>query len=457
MKIIISNKTHILGAGPHILDELQNRLTMTNPAFVDAQRMGRWTGGVDSLLFFYEQPGPGRLVLPRGYAAQLVELCRARGVPYELEDLTRILSPVSFEFKGMLRPYQQKAVTAALGRRFGVIQAPTGSGKTIMGLSIIAERQQPALIVVHSRELLNQWTDRIETFLGIPRAEIGQIGGGVMRIGAKVTVGMVQTLYKCAEDVFEYMGHIIVDECHRCPSRTFTAAVSAFDSRYMLGLSATPYRRDRLTKVIYFYLGDRVAEIGQDELTRTGAILPFRVKWVETAFDTMLDASNDYSRVLCELTEDAGRNALICSETARQARNGGGISLILSDRKAHCERLRAILGRDYGIKATVLTGALGKRERERVVSELHAGRCKVLIATGQLIGEGFDLPELGTVILGTPIRFHGRVIQSIGRALRPFDGQTEALVVDFLDGRVGVLAASARRRAAVYEGLGGKV
>jgi len=138
-----------------------------------------------------------------------------------------------------------------MAKEFGTLSAPTGSGKTVMALYMIAVRKQPALIVVHNKDLALQWVDRIGEFLKISEKDVGFIGGGKNNIGEKITVSLVQSLYKCAEDTARHISFLIVDECHRCPSRTFTEAVSEFDSRYMLGLSATPYRRDQLSKLIF--------------------------------------------------------------------------------------------------------------------------------------------------------------------------------------------------------------
>ena len=170
-----------------------------------------------------------------------------------------------------------------LSHDFTVLQAPTGSGKTVMALSVIAERKQPALIIVHGKELLNQWIDRIVAFLDIPRDEIGVIGGGKKRLGDKITVGIINSIYPVARDIRQHFGHIIVDECHRTPSRTFTSAVSAFDSKYMLGLSATPYRRDGLTKLIGWYMGRKV-EVKQANLTEQDIVFNVEVITRETRF-----------------------------------------------------------------------------------------------------------------------------------------------------------------------------
>jgi superfamily II DNA or RNA helicase len=178
---------------------------------------------------------------------------------------------VDFTFQGGLRDFQGEAVKDVLTRDFGTLAAPTGSGKTVMALYVVSQRQQPTLIVVHTKELLEQWVDRIQAFLGIPARAVGRIGGGKQRVGEKITVALVQSLFKCAEDVAPHIGFLIVDECHRTPSRTFTEAVTAFDSRFMLGLSATPWRRDRLSRLIYWHLGDKVHEVDRDALIDASA------------------------------------------------------------------------------------------------------------------------------------------------------------------------------------------
>ncbi|EFK10187.1 DEAD/DEAH box helicase [delta proteobacterium NaphS2] len=453
MKAIVSNRILLQDVPPSFGRELTDRLTLLNPKWIENKKMGRWNGKTEKFREFYKWTSQG-LSVPRGLLFEIGKMADGHGLPVDWQDKTRILPTVDFEFKGQLRDYQARASSAILSKRNGVCQAPTGSGKTVKALHVIAERQQPALIIVHTKELLNQWAERINTFLGIPVKEIGMIGAGKKRIGERITVAMVQTLVKCKEEVSPFIGLVVVDECHRCPSRTFTEAVSTFDARYMLGLSATPYRKDKLTKLIYWHLGPQVHSIDQAELTENGAILPFTVKQIQTNFTTNLDASVEYSKMLCELVADPERNRLVSRETARQAKNSSSISLVLSDRRKHCLAIAEALGRDFGIRADLLTGDLSKKARERVVMRLNAGKCKALVATGQLIAEGFDIPALGAVLLATPMTFKGRVLQAIGRALRPSPGQDHATVIDFVDHHVGVLKASAKARMRTYREAG---
>ena len=190
--------------------------------------------------------------------------------------------------------------------------------------------------------------------------------------------------------------------------------MSAFDSKFMLGLSATPWRNDRLTRLIYWHLGDRVHEIERTALMDSGDVLRAEVIIRETDFVSSWDASENYSQMLSELTQDRERNEQIINDVMREASNGGGVCLVLSDRKAHCEAMAGML-LNRGISADVLTGDLSDKARKDIVGQLNDGRVKILIATGQLIGEGFDAPILSTLFLATPIKFDGRLLQYLGR------------------------------------------
>jgi len=451
MDLGLKDKVYLSGMKMETSKHLMARFTIDNPKYKEAERLGRYAGDIEPKLKFYEYDG-NILSCPRGAARQIYMLCQQHGETIHVIDNRRTLNPVNFSFAGELRPLQHHAVDGVLSRDSGLLAAGTGAGKTVMGIYIIAERGQPVIIVVHTRELLNQWIDRIEQFLSIPREEVGIIGGGKFKIGDRVTVAMVQTLYKRVADVVPHVGHLMIDECHRAPSRTFTEAVSAFDCKYITGLTATPWRRDGLSKVIFWHIGDVTGEIEKQDLVDSGNLCPAEVRWVKTEFNPSVDASEFYSKALSELTEDDTRNRLICKTVSEN--NGHGISLILSDRKAHCDTLQNILFNGHGVQAEVLTGSTSQKERGRIIEALQTGECRYLIATGQLIGEGFDLPGISTVFLTTPVKFSGRLIQYIGRALRPAPGKDKAVIFDFVDVENPVFTASAKARHYTYSSQG---
>lgn len=453
MKITISKSLTIENAPAPLFGEIRNHLILQNPRWIENEKMGRWNGNTPMLLRYYDASQTGLLEVPRGFFGQLLHLCDQHGITPEIEDRRRTLPEVPFEFSGQLRDFQTDALADILAQDFGTLQAPTGAGKTVIGLAAIAARRQPTLVVVHTKELLNQWMARIEAFLKIPRAEIGQIGNGRQTIGTRITVATVQSLFKCAQDVAPHIGFLVVDECHRAPSRTFTEAVTAFDSRYMLGLSATPWRRDGLTAQIHWYMGDMVHQVDRAALQEQGYILRARIVWRDTAYTTDLDPSDQYSKMLSELTQDPDRNGLVAQDVAREAYNGGGTCLVLTDRKEHAATLRDLLA-GFNLDVALLTGDTPKGDREAIVEQLNRGEIKALCATGQLIGEGFDAKGLQTLFLATPIRFDGRVLQYIGRILRPARGKETATVYDYRDQYIGPLVAAAKARARTYREAG---
>ena len=449
MKIIIEKNLHLSPLSSALGEWLRAQLTFPNPKWVENAKMGRWNRGTPKELQFFDKTSNG-LTIPRGFLRQLILRCRQMQLDYELVDRRRSLPPVRYRFQGQLRGFQNEALDKLRKKEFGTLNAPTGSGKTVIALDLIARRGQPALILVHTRDLAQQWIDRIGTFLAIPAGDVGYIGGGSRSLGQHITVAMVQSLYKCAPEVAPAIGFLVVDECHRCPSRTFTEAVTEFDCRYMLGLTATPWRRDNLSRLIFWHLGDIQHEIDKAPLIASGDVLPADVVIRPTGFKPYYDPIREYSKMLAELTADDERNRLIAADVAKESERAEGVCLVLSDRKKHCEVLQALLRFRHKLSAHVLTGDLKTAQRQTILEQLQQGEVKILIATGQLIGEGFDCKHLSPLFLATPIRFSGRVLQYLGRVLRPAPGKTRAKVYDYVDVEVEVLAAAAAARQRVY-------
>ncbi|OGC77195.1 hypothetical protein A2619_01170 [candidate division WWE3 bacterium RIFOXYD1_FULL_39_9] len=443
MKLILSNDIEIQKAPKELLEKIRQRLTMFNPKWFENERMGYLNRGVPKVLQYFMEDKIS-FAVPRGFYSELISMCDKKP---DILDLRSVQKPVSFTFNTEERPYQDEAIAIMLCHDQGVLQAPTGSGKTIMALSIIAARRQPTLIIVHTKELLYQWKDRIETFLSIPKEDIGQIGDGKKTVGKKITVAMVQTLFKCADKVAPKIGHLVVDETHRVVSRCFDEAVSYFDCKYFLGLSATPFRRDKLTNLIWWFIGPKIHEIRIEEMIEKKAILPIDVIMRQSLFKTNYDPINQYSLMIKELTEDEERNKLIINDAAEEAYNG--VALILSDRKTHCLTLQTMLS-EKGIESVLLTGDCSSQERKQIIERIGQNKERIVIATGQLIGEGFDCKNLSSLFLSTPIRFSGRLLQYLGRVLRPAKGKEKAMIYDYVDIHIRQLVNSAKERARIY-------
>ncbi|MGI6638394.1 MAG: DEAD/DEAH box helicase [Desulfobulbus sp.] len=442
MRFEISNEIRLIGCPPALYVELTNLFTLANPKALEAERMGRWFDPDEQYLYFWRREG-NALVLPRGAAQPIMAMAKQYG-RVEIDDRRLKLPPCGYSFRGQLRPYQVQAVQAILGREFGVLEAGTGSGKTVMALAIIASRQQPTLVLVHTKELLYQWRDRIKTFLGI---EAGLIGDGHLDIRL-VSVGIVNTVRKQLDSLVERFGQVVVDECHRVPSTLFSEALRAFPAHYMLGLSATPYRRDGLDKLIAWHCGEHRAKVERTVLHEVGAVLRPKVHTVETGFNYWY--SDDYQDLVSTLVQDESRNRLIAGCIDRVA--GHGQVLVTSDRVEHLKALAELSG--HGEEA-ILTGKTPKKKRRAMVELIRTGELPVVFSTLSLIGEGFDAAGLSALVLASPVRYKGRLQQTVGRVLRPQGGK-QPLVIDFRDSKVGVLDYQWKTRQREFRAMGAK-
>jgi superfamily II DNA or RNA helicase len=441
----VAGQCHLSGISAPFLAALQNKLTIDNPKYHAAKKYGRWVGkNFQQKLFLYTLDDTG-IIFPRGFAAQAVALCKTyMGRGPKIQDKRRRLPEVDFSFQGVLRPYQKEAVADILRKHFGVLVAGTGSGKTVMALEVIAQRHQPTLILVHSRELMYQWQERAWQFLGI---QAGLIGDSKYDI-QPLSIAIVNTARKRLEELIPCFGHLIVDECHRVPATLFTEVVKMFDSYFMLGLSATAYRReDVLTRLIYLYMGERSHQVDPKKLAESGAVL--KPEFIQRSTGFIYVFRGNYQALMNSLTKNEARNQQIVDDINTEAGETAGTILVVSDRVAHCQKLAELLA-GKGLQASMLTGKQSAPERSAIVGSLHRGGIKVLVSTLQLVGEGFDAAGLSTLFLTTPIKFTGRLRQVIGRILRPAAGK-QPKVIDYVDEQVGVLRNSARIRRQAYE------
>jgi superfamily II DNA or RNA helicase len=434
---------------PKILRKIKDDLTILNPVWLENRKMGRRNWQVEKYLFFYTEPNSTTINLPIGYAAELQSMLTKYKLIFDITDLRKEV-PCQFKFEGTLKNLQEKAINDLMMYETGTLCAPTGSGKTVMALFMIAARGQRTLIIVHTKELLDQWINRCGQFLKMHSNEIGIIGAGQERLGDRITIALVQSLYKRVHQYKNTFGHVIVDECHRAPSRTFSEAIGHINAMYSLGLSATPFRRDGLNKVIFMYIGPLRHTISKSKLIEDGSIMQAQYIIRSTMFLAYYTGKHEYSKMLTELAKDKERNEMICFDAVNELKTGDSMCLILIDRKIHAIILSDIFLKKYGITCDVLTSDVPIKERRFIVERMNQGKNRLVIATGSLIGEGFDCKQLTTLFIASPISYIGRIIQYIGRVMRPCQGKSKALVYDYADWRVTSLARQAKKRIKFY-------
>lgn len=432
---------------PALLKKIKKDLTFDNPEYKSAMKQGRYIpASLTSHITLFEME-KNEAWVPRGYIYFLQKWLRENKYEVKVKDNTLRLKKLKLEFLGELRPYQNEAVKDGASYPVSVIEAATGSGKTCMAIWLIVKRQQPTLIIVHSKELLYQWQDQLLKFTG---EQCGLIGDGKFKI-KPITVGIINTVNKRVDDLIDHFGHIIVDEVHKCASKTYMDTLQNFPARHYLGLSATTFRRDGLGHTIFACIGPKKHTVDKKMLYETGAVLVPEVRRIETAFSYMF--TNDYSTMIRHLAEDHNRNSLICTTIHADFKKYNEPILIVSDRKKHCETIQKMLLNYYKIDAVVLTGTVKKTERQEIVQKLRKGELRIVIATVTLVSEGFDLPELNALFMMTPIKFAGKVIQLVGRIRRPSE-HSQPRIYDFRDNYVNVLKYSGFARDRVYKAEG---
>lgn len=446
--LTVASDCLLTGISFELENELKSALTINNPKYIAAKKYGRWIGKKLKPQLKYYEPVPTGLRFPKGFSNQAVLLHRRHyNNDPEIIDKRRLLDEVEFSFLAELRPYQEVAVNMAKGKSFGVIEAGTGSGKTVMALALIARRRQPTLVIVHTKELFYQWQERARQFLGI---ETGLVGDGKFQL-APLTIAIVNSARKRVDELVPCFGQLVVDECHRVPASLFTDVVSAFDCYFLLGLSATAFRSDdETTKLIYYFMGDRIHRVDQGELMATGAILAPEIVRTSTSFN--YGYRGDYQALIKALVKHEGRNRQILNDIQEVAKEADcGTILVVSDRVSHCKFFAEKLNQS-ALQVALLSGQLAPEKRNEVVEAVQKGELQVLVATLQLISEGFDCPGLSTLFLTTPISFEGRLLQVIGRVMRPAKNK-KARVYDYIDENIPTLLRSARARAVVLSEL----
>jgi len=335
--------------------------------------------------------------------------------------------------------------------------APPGAGKTVMALDLIAKRGQPALILVHRRQLLEQWQDRIESFLKIPKKDIGEISGKKKQYGSKITVATMQSMLKMdLKEASSKFGLVLVDECHHIPANTFRQVIISFNPYYLYGLTATPQRKNNDEQLIFLYLGQILARIDSQDLQEERVRLDsshsdslkilIKKTELEFPFDMQIDPLELAVKVLIY---DTGRNLQICKDVYAEAKNGKKI-LILTERKDHVQILAKYL-LEKGLETVFLTGDDNKKTRFQKLQLIENSEFEVMVTTGQLFGEGADFKAFNTLFLVYPFSFEGKLIQYIGRIQR---SKEEKTIYDYRDHKILYFEKMFQKRQKYYRTLG---
>lgn len=444
-----------------ILSSLRRIATFANPKFFELQRMRFSTWNIPRYICSAEYDGK-EIKLPRGTLDSSIQLLEQNGAVVKLNDLRPITDHVNFTFRGTLTTLQEKAVNEIAKHDYGVLVSPPGTGKTVMGCALIVARSVPTLILVHRKQLAEQWKERLLEFIDIDKKSIDIIGSGRNKTLGIIDIAMLQTVSR-KEDIKELLGaygQIIIDECHHIPAVSFEAVMKDVPARYITGLTATPYRKDGLQAILYMQCGPVRYEI--EEMAYPALLKKVIVQ--ETYFGIQNDSGKKpIYEIWDELVDDSKRLNMIASDVIF-AINNNRFPLILSERKEHLYKLKETIESllaNSGIKAFLFEGDTGKKARTAALVEINEmlakGEKPYILSTGSLIGEGFDMPQLDTLFLAMPLSFKGRVIQYAGRLHRPYKGKNEVIIYDYCDLSIGLTVSMFKKRLSAYRNMGYEV
>lgn len=432
LSIALSNNIKLSRNGlPDILiNFLKEELNFANSEFFIKKKSGRNTFETPRYFKLVEET-EFEIFIPRGFIGKLLRFCKEAQIEFNFIDERKQKPLIPYVFSATLRKHQLQVIEAVSKKDFGVIVAPPSSGKTVIGLKIIAEKKQPALIIVHRKQLLEQWTDRIEAFLGIPKKDIGVIGQGKSKIGKHITVATIQSLPKQIELIQNQFGIILVDECHHIPAETFRNTIEKLHTYYLYGLTATPFRKYNDGKMIFMHLGEIIVNI------QTAEIENYRRSKIiirNTELDVPYNSKTDNFEVLSKiLVHDTARNSLILEDVKTELNQGKKV-VIITERKEHLDSLQLFLKKKYEV--VTLCGDDSDCAKKLKWKVLNEGSFQVLITTGQYFGEGTDLPNINCLFLVYPFSFEGKLIQYIGRVQR---SEINPTIYDYRDYKIDYL------------------
>ncbi|MBA4259802.1 MAG: restriction endonuclease subunit R [Chitinophaga sp.] len=446
--ISLSNEARISREGmtTPLINFLKEELNFVSTEFIIKKKIGKNTFGTERYFKFVGET-ENEVVVPRGFIGKLIRFCRENKIEYDFIDDRKKHNPISYLFNAQLRDHQQIAIETLAKKDLGVIVAPPGSGKTIVALKIISNRQQPALIIVHRKQLVEQWAERVETFLGIPKTEIGKIGQGKSKVGKKITIATIQSLSKeldkaDRENIQTAFGTVIMDECHHIPAETFRNTIAKLQTFYLYGLTATPFRKYNDGKLIFIHLGEVISEIKSSEISTTQqAKIIIRNTELDVPFNSKTDQFETLSKIL---VHDSARNKLILQDVVSQLKEGKRV-VIITERKEHIDSLYQYLKQSY--ETITLSGDDSEGNRTSKWKILKEGNYQVLITTGQFFGEGTDLQNANCLFLVYPFSFEGKLIQYIGRVQR---SEVTPTIYDYRDIKIDYLNKLFLKRNTFY-------
>ena len=473
LHIVLADGVYIdtLNLMPRIQNQIRSLAAFDNPVFYKNKRLG-YSNYYNYSAVYLGQDTDGYIRIPRGLRENILNICKDAGIEYDITDYREKGKPIRIVFNGDLRTGQDLAADKMLQYDHGILSATTAFGKTVVCSYLIAQRKVNTLILLQSKDLLDQWVDELNKFLIINeeppvyktktgkekrrKSPIGILTGNKNTLTGIIDVAMVGSMYSKGNfnEFINSYGLVIMDECHHCGSNTSVEVMQKVNAKYVYGVSATPKRGDNLEKIIYMLLGPIRHSYTAKERAEAQGIGHFVYPRFTRVIDTN-ETKNDINGAYNLISNNKVRSEMIAEDTRLIIKNGR-TPVILTRYKEQAKYLY-----DELINAAayvfLLYGDNSDKENSEIrkqLKKIQDDKSIILIATGQKIGEGFDFPRLDTLMLAAPVSFSGRLEQYVGRLHRNYPGKKEVIVYDYIDSHLRVFENMYAKRLRTYKRLG---
>ncbi|HIP12858.1 MAG TPA: DEAD/DEAH box helicase [Arcobacter sp.] len=424
---------NISNLSKQIIEELKYIATFDNPQIQILQSLRKPIFNMPKKIYSFEI-NKNILTLPRGLMRDVIYILNNYNISYKMIDERLVISEKFPSVVFTLRDEQKIACDNISKKDFSICVAPPGFGKTLLGAEIISRRDVNTLVIVNKNMLLDQWCQRFIDYFAMDKKDIGYLGKGKNKLNNRLDIATMQSL-KNNIDIIKNYSFVIVDECHHIPALTFENIIKQFRGKYILGLSATPKRKDAMDPILFQQLGNIAYEVKRKKTTTN------KLKVVNTQFTSEVD---NFANLIGEIINDNERNKLILDEILRYKDRK---ILLLTDRIEHIENLAKLLD-NTGLNYISIHGSLKNQEKEENLKKVISSN--LVLATTSYFGEGIDFPHLDTIIFATPISYYGRLVQYLGRIGR---GGADCLAIDIYDDKNNFTKSAFRKRQDGYKQL----
>ena len=477
LHIVLSNGIYV--DNTNLKAAMQNRIrrmaAISNPVFYKNQAIG--TSNYDTARWIYlgKDHLSGYIQIPRGLQDELWENIKQADIDYEMEDERQQGRKINVDFKGELRPEQDKALKELIRYDNGILHAATAFGKTVVSSAIIAQKKINTLIILESSALIEQWKEALEKFLnineGLPTYEtktgrvrkrkslIGTLQGAHDSMTGIIDIAMAGSLCKKGKyhKMMNEYGLVLIDECHHSASETIANVLKEVKAKYVYGVTATPKRGDGLEKINYMLIGPiRYSYTAKEKAKEQGIQHLVYPRFTRTVPPRGVITDKMHPNEAYEIIHNNDVRDEQIIEDVKNCVAAGRTPVVLSRYKDHSEKFYERL-KNYADHVFLMTGNNSKKEHRKILEQMHQvdkNESLILIATGSLVGEGFDFPRLDTLFMATPVSFRGVVEQYAGRLNRDYAGKENVIIYDYVDNHIPMFNNMYMKRLKAYKQIG---